>query len=66
MPEIELESLVWLVWGGSLVGFPINVENTFFVLLVYNLHHIFSDNLHLQQNMEIYNLHIKNMKIYNS
>ena len=26
MPEIELESLVWLVWGGSLIGFQSSIS----------------------------------------
>ena len=26
MPEIELESLVWLVWGGSLVGLQSSIS----------------------------------------
>ena len=28
MPEIELESLVWLVWGGSLVGLQSSISIT--------------------------------------
>ena len=28
MPEIELESLVWLIWGGSLVGLQSSISIT--------------------------------------
>ena len=28
MPEIELDSLVWLVWGGSLFGFQSSISIT--------------------------------------
>ena len=52
--------------GGGVVWFLQNVENTFFGLLVYSLQPVFRKNLHLQENMKIYNLHVENRQIYNT
>ena len=52
--------------GRGLVGVLRNVDNTDFVLLVYSLHPDLYGNQHQQENMKIYNLHIKNKQIYNA
>ena len=51
--------------GGVDRGVSLNVDYSFFALLVYNLQPKFEENLHLQQKVKIYNLLQKFIKIYN-
>ena len=51
--------------GGVDRGVSLNVDYSFFALLVYNLQPKFEENLHLHQKVKIYNLLQKFIKIYN-